>query len=315
MLQMVVVEGKGCNSLNPSKFCAIPLPSHLSNFCDIQELMRIFFFIIFLTIATPSTQIVACTGVFVTQGEASLVGNNEDYFARTQTKIFVKPPEGNKYGRLFFGFGSSTQVYGFGEFNPQGGMNEQGLFFDCFATPPLPVTGSINKQKFKDHPFEVLLAECATVEEVLVKFNDYNLDFMKTFQIFIADKTGRSAIIEGDKIIRKSGWYQVVTSFYHSKPSLGGYPCKRYENACRILESSQDVSVEQVKKILEKTHVENINYRGRIIETLYSNIYDLGKGLVYVYYHHDFGNEIVINLKNEFVKGKRCYDLQSLFAK
>jgi hypothetical protein len=42
-------------------------------------------------------------------------------------------------------------------------MNEQGLFFDFFATPPLPVTESINNPKFKDHPFEVLLAECATV--------------------------------------------------------------------------------------------------------------------------------------------------------
>ncbi|MEJ2165248.1 MAG: hypothetical protein P8X90_06945 [Desulfobacterales bacterium] len=277
--------------------------------------MRILLFIIFLSLATPSTHIFACTGFFAAQGEAALVGNNEDYFNTTQTRIVVKPPEGNKHGRLFFGFGSSTPQYGFGEFNPQGGMNDQGLFFDCFATPPLPVTESVYKPKFKDHPFEVLLAECATVEDVLVKFNNYNLDFMKKFQIFIADRTGHSAIIEGDKIIRKSGWYQVVTSFYHSKPSLGGYPCKRYETAVRILESSQDVSIEQFKKILEKTHVENIKYKGHIVETLYSNIYDLRKGLVYVYYHHNFSNEIVINLKNEFIKGKRSYDLQSLFTR
>ena len=70
-----------------------------------------------------------------------------------------------------------------------------------------------------------------------------------------------------------------------------------------------------LKKILEKTHVENIKYKGGIVETLYSNIYDLRKGLIYVYYHHDFGNEIVITLKNEFVKGKRSYDLKSLFTK
>ena len=73
--------------------------------------------------------------------------------------------------------------------------------------------------------------------------------------------------------------------------------------------------LDSLKKILEKTHVENIKYKGRIIETLYSNIYDLQEGLVYVYYHHNFGNEIVINLKNEFIKGKRSYDMQSLFAK
>ena len=139
--------------------------------------------------------------------------------------------------------------------------------------------------------------------------------FMKKFQIFIADKTGQSAIIEGDKIVRKSEWYQVVTSFYHSNPSLGGYPCQRYETALDILENSKGISIEQFKKILDKTHVENIQYKSRIIETLYSNIYDLRKGLVYVYYRHDFDNEIIINLKNEFIKGKRSYNLQSLFAK
>jgi hypothetical protein len=277
--------------------------------------MRIILAIIFLCSATPSMQILACTGFFATKGEVALVGNNEDYFNTTQTKIFVKPPEGKKYGRLFFGFYSPETHYGFGNFNPQGGMNDQGLFFDCFATPPLPVKESENKKEFENHPFEILLGECATVEDVLAKFNNYNLGFMKKFQIFIADKTGQSAIIEGDKIVRKSEWYQVVTSFYHSNPSLGGYPCKRYETALDILENSKGISIEQFKKILDKTHVENIQYKSRIIETLYSNIYDLRKGLVYVYYRHDFDNEIIINLKNEFIKGKRSYNLQSLFAK
>jgi hypothetical protein len=278
--------------------------------------MRKLLFIICLFITIPSsTQIFACTGFFATQGDVALVGNNEDYFNTTQTKIIVQPPEGRKYGRLFFGFGSSTPHYGFGNFNPQGGMNEQGLFFDCFGTPPLAVTASVSKPKFKEHPFEVLLAECATVEDVIAKFNNHNLDFMKTFQLFIADKTGQSAIIEGDKIIRKSGRYQVVTNFYQSKRSFWKYPCKRYKTAIKILKRSQDISIEQFKKILEKTHVENIKYKGGIVETIYSNIYDLRKGLVYVYYHHDFSDEVVITLQNEFIKGKRSYDLQSLFTK
>jgi penicillin V acylase-like amidase (Ntn superfamily) len=278
--------------------------------------MKIFLFIIslFITILS-STQIFACTGFFATQGDVALVGNNEDYFNTTQTKIVVQPPESRKYGRLFFGFGTSTPHYGFGNFNPQGGVNEQGLFFDCFATPPLAVTASASKPKFKEHPFEVVLAECATVEDVIAKFNNHNLDFMKTFQLFIADKTGQSAIIEGDKIIRKSGRYQVVTNFHQSKRYFWKHPCKRYKTAIKILERSQDVSIEQFKKILEKTHVENIKYKGGIVETLYSNIYDLRKGLIYVYYHHDFSNEIVITLNNEFVKGKRSYDLKSLFTK
>jgi hypothetical protein len=277
--------------------------------------MRTLFFLIFLSLATPSAQILACTGLFLTRGDTAIVGNNEDYFNTTPTSIMIKPPDGDKYGSLSFGFGYPMSHYGFGKVNPQGGVNDQGLFFDCYATPSFEVTGSVNKPKFKGHPFEVLLAECATVEEVISLFRTHNLDFMKKFKLFIADKTGQSAIIEGDNIIRKSGGYQVVTNFYQSNPSLGNYPCSRYAAAIKSLEKSQDNSIEHIKNILNKTHVENINYKGRTIETLYSNMYGLRKGLVYVYYRHDFSNGIVINLKNEFAKGKHHYDLGVLFTK
>ena len=92
--------------------------------------MRILLFIIALFITIPaSTQIFACTGFFATQGDAALVGNNEDYFNTTQTKIVIQPPESKKYGRLFFGFDSSAPHYGFGNFNPQGGMVNTSLPF------------------------------------------------------------------------------------------------------------------------------------------------------------------------------------------
>lgn len=278
--------------------------------------MRILLFIVSLILAIPTgTQIFACTGFFITGGNKAIVGNNEDYFNTTPTSIMIKPPEGDKYGSLFFGFGYAISHYGFGKFNPQGGINDQGLFFDAYATPPLEVAASSNKPKFKGHPFEVLLAECATVEEAISLFRNHDLNFMKKFQLFIADRTGQSAIIEGDNIIRKSSRYQVVTNYYQSNPALGNYPCKRYETAIKILEKSQDNSIEQLKKILEKTHVENVKYNGLIVETLYSNIYDLKKGLIYVYYKHDFRNEVVINLKKEFSKGKHHYNLSSLFPK
>jgi hypothetical protein len=49
--------------------------------------------------------------------------------------------------------------------------------------------------------------------------------------------------------------------------------------------------------------------------TQYSNIYDLTNRLVYVYYFHDFDNEIIINLSDELKKGRHYFELPSLFGK
>ena len=62
--------------------------------------------------------------------------------------------------------------------------------------------------------------------------------------------------------------------------------------------------------ILEATHRNTLGAR-----TLYSNIYDLKNGLVYLYYLHNFKNEVVIDLNEELKKGRHYYDLPSLFGK
>ena len=54
---------------------------------------------------------------------SGLVGNNEDYKI-PYTRVWFVPPENGKYGRVYFGYDN---------WSPQGGMNDQGLFFDFFA--------------------------------------------------------------------------------------------------------------------------------------------------------------------------------------
>jgi hypothetical protein len=49
--------------------------------------------------------------------------------------------------------------------------------------------------------------------------------------------------------------------------------------------------------------------------TQYSNVYDLTNGLVYVYFLHDFDNEIFFNLCEELKKGRHYCDLPLLFGK
>ena len=73
-----------------------------------------------------------CTGIYANIGNIILFGNNEDH-GDPDSYIWFVSSQDNKFGLMF---------YGFGDFTPQGGMNERGLSFDCFAHPPLEVTNS-----------------------------------------------------------------------------------------------------------------------------------------------------------------------------
>jgi hypothetical protein len=249
----------------------------------------------------------ACTAFMMSDGEKVLVGNNEDYNI-PYTRVWFVPAGNGQYGRVYFGYDN---------WSPQGGMNDQGLFFDFFATKPLEVELSKQKPKFQGPIIDRMAAQCATVGEVLDMFGQYNLDFMLKFQMFVVDKSGDAAIVEGDHIIRKSGSYQVVTNFHQSKVKENQRPCEwhkpscmQYKKAESMLTEGGSASVAHFRDILEATHRNTLYAR-----TLYSNIYDLRNGLVYLYYLHNFKKEVVIDLNEELKKGRHYYDLPALFGK
>ena len=96
-----------------------------------------------------------------------LVGNNED-FASVPTKAWIFPREKGKLGRIYFGFKDLPYL-------PMGGMNERGLFFDCFSTPPLEVKLSKNKEKYRGFLMTKIMEKCGTVRKALRIFSKYNL--------------------------------------------------------------------------------------------------------------------------------------------
>ncbi len=247
----------------------------------------------------------ACTAFLIANDSEVLFGNNEDFW-NPSTKMWFVPAEGGNYGAVFFGFD---------DLSPQGGMNEAGLAFDGFATEPKPVTGSDGKVRFDGNLVLKVMVECATVSEVLEVFAKYDLTMMERFMLMFADATGDSVIIEGDEVIRKTGAFQVVTNFYQSEDPEGnnaygeGKACSRFKIAKDMLKGAKRVDVSQARRILDAVHVDGES------NTLYSNIYDLNDGLVYIYSFHDFEHEIVIDLAKELKKGARVLDLPSLFPR
>ena len=137
----------------------------------------------------------------------------------------------------------------------------------------------------------------------------HDLSFMTNFQLMLVDKLGNSAIIEGEEVIWKNDYYQVCTNFYQSNPSLGGYPCWRYDTAVELFEDHQDsVSIPLFRDILNATHQEG-QY-----PTLYTNIYDLHDGKVYLYYNHYYDEVVIFDLLEGLGRGNREYQILDLYS-
>ncbi len=253
--------------------------------------------VLFISALTWAGVAEACTAFLAAQGDVVLAGNNEDY-VNPRTKIWFVPAENGQHGRVYFGFD---------DLHPQGGMNEQGLFFDGFATAPRKVVRSADKPPYAGRLMDKVMAECATVEEVLAVFGRYNLAFMERAMLMFGDATGNSAIIEGDDVVAKKGRFQVITNFYQSQTPAGQEPCERYKIAVDMLSRSEEVSVPLFRRILSAVHAEQES------RTLYSNIYDLKRRVVYVYHFHNFENVVVFDLAEELKKGSRVLDLPALF--
>lgn len=241
--------------------------------------------------------IIACTGFYYAANDIVIAGTNEDWI-NPFSRIWFLPAEENKFGRVYFGFN---------EGGVQGGVNDQGLFFDGFATKPLRPVLSENKELYVGDLTHKVMEECKTVDEVLAVFSKYNLKFMENAMFFFGDIYGNSVIIEGDVILRKEGKHQIVTNFYQSRVDQDSISCQRYINAEKIAASAKNVNKDLVRRILSDTHQE-----GKY-PTQYSNIYDLKNGLIYVYHFHNYENMVEINIDEELKKGKHTIELPSLF--
>jgi len=240
-----------------------------------------------------------CTTVFATDGEQMLGGNNEDYMDPL-TKVWFVPAEQGTFGRVYFGYEN---------YFSQGGMNDQGLFFDSQSVDmplPVPIEG---KQPFTGTNFvDYVMAHCATVACVAEMFETYYAQETWAWQHLFGDATGESAIIEPQTILRQRGGYQVATNFYQSITPPAERTCWRYSTATSLLGSPVPLSVERMRDVMDAVHqgVEES-------PTLYTNVYDLVNRKVYLNYFFDYEHVVVLDLAEELAQGAHGYDLPALF--
>jgi hypothetical protein len=242
-----------------------------------------------------------CTIVMAARNGLVLVGNNED---RNHPKTIVTflPATSGYYGRIVFGFDDGPV---------QGGMNDQGLFIDGNALAPTGWKPDPSKPTFRGNVMMIILGTCATCDEVKAFFEKSNFYALERARFPVADRSGASMVVEYGQgrvqFVRSSTWYQIATNFVMSNVSDGNYPCWRYRAADKILSEAKELNRDLVRDVLEKTHLEGESL------TVYSNIYDLKNGLIYLYNLRNFQEAMIFNLAEELKKGERRVELSSLF--
>jgi len=242
----------------------------------------------------------SCTVFYAAAENIALGGNNEDFW-NPFTKMWFIPAETGKYGRMYVGFD---------DFSLQGGMNDQGLFFDGLAVKNVTVPADPSKATYNGNLVDKAMSECATVDCVINMINRYDMSGAWNGQFFFGDRTGDAAIIEPLNIIRNEGRYLIATNFFQSEVPAEerDQECWRYQAAYEQLDAAETFSVELFRDILDAVHQEE-TWGG----TLYSTIYDLNAGLIYVYLFHDFEHEVVLNLADELAQGAHTYEIPALF--
>ena len=240
----------------------------------------------------------ACTAVFVANGNVVLVGNNEDA-AMPLNKVWVVSGEGGKYSRLYLGYAGNTTI--------EGGVNEKGLWFDSFSVEAKPVAPSPGQSVFEGDMHDKIMAECATVEEAVALLRRYRNLFLSDNMLMVGDRTGASAIIEGNAVLPRRGDYQIITNFRQSEHPNGSEVCGRYKIAEAMLKAEPHVTVDGMRKILAAVHQEGS------VATVYSYICDLRNMKMYLYHFHNFENVVALDVKQELAKGNHSRGLEEIF--
>jgi hypothetical protein len=256
----------------------------------------------------------SCTIFMASFGDKVLFGNNEDYH-NPKTYIWVEPGDKDNYGRVCFGFDN---------YSLQGGINEKGLSFDANGLPKADLNPH---PELPASPYEwavvTIMKKAATVEEAIdiaSRYRRENWSIPMSYQIILADAKGDAVVIsagpDGELAFtrKKEGdGFFVSTNFNRANPENAySYPCRRYNKAVEMLrriKHKDDLTVEYFRSILDAVHSE-----GPSNNTLYSNIFDLRKGIIYLYHWHQFEEVVKLEVAGLLAEGKKTTRIRDLFS-
>jgi hypothetical protein len=301
------------NPLMFSIFCVLILSSTIILFSSFK----------FPCYLDNKTHVKTNCSIFTVKDETSVYfGNNEDEGGdRERTDMwFVPSDDGQSYGCVYVGFAENEPGGDDVDGIEIGGMNTEGLCFD--GNGIIPGEHVNYREDLGSHYYYltsrgIILRECATVEEVIIWYQTHNMGGDWWGQTHWADKTGDAVVvspaIDGSiAFTRISGDFLISTNFNVDHPGGTYYPCPRFDFlTTRLTEitTTDNVSLDNCANLLEAVHVpQTYSYAG----TVYSNVYDLKKQVIYLYVHGNYDEVVTLNLSAELAKGYHGYVIENL---
>ncbi len=262
---------------------------------------------VFISFIFTNTLIVnACSVFMANDGENVWIGNNEDEIQTTKYRMWFYPAKKNSYGYAIW---TDLNLKVLSYLNPQGGLNEFGLFIDFTAIDEAEILIDPTKPDRKKQVVTDVLKKCKTVEEALAFLCKYNLVKIKNAQLFIGDASGNYATVHGGYTVKKTENNFALTNYCIKNGHKEA--CHRRDVATQYLSTSTTFQLNDITNILEKAtqKLPNNNI------TNYSMAVNLKTSIIYLYYKHDFSTVSTISLADELKKGKHHKDIVDYFPK
>jgi len=280
-----------------------------------------FTWLISLISGSSITNVYACTNFKIKDDQTFYFGNSEDHAFRQISDTFITfVPQGQnwfdgsklKYGAVVVGYANGS-----GNSWVQGGMNEKGLAFDSTSVPH--TEPNLHDERPPNLVPEIF--SCETISEVVEYKKTHGVYQQEgSVQSFYVDKSGESVVFhigeDGEfSFFRNNGSFQLATNYYVEDPSHGNPgsdAIRRYNAAEQVLDyivKNDDISIESITLVLDAVHFE-----GSAVNTLYSNIFDVTNGDIYLYFFHQFEEVVKLNLEEELAKGRHAYRISDLFT-
>jgi hypothetical protein len=269
---------------------------------------------VFILMLSIVYKVNACSVFYATDANKILAGKNTDWKIPDLQLLFVPAKDGS------YGYMVHNIRYFISYFSSDGGINDQGLFFEC-ADNLFPrdlgfhPEGTIN---FDGNTLVKILTSCNNVDDVIEFFKKWNDAGLSGSHILFGDRFGKSVIIErADNIslafIRSDKNYQVATNFlnsYMSDPVLARFTgCYRYTYIDDMLKSNKELSVDLFRTILD-----GAANKGQETPTISSFIYDLTNLDLYAYVNNNYDELLKFNLNDELKTNWHSIYLQDYFS-
>ncbi len=228
---------------------------------------------------TPQGQ--ACSVFAVPEGDAVLVGNNEDW-PGPGARVWARPASGDRLGFLYFGFS---------EDQPQGGVNAAGVAFDALGLPDAPRPAANGGERATGaEPLFRMLGSCRSAEEAMRLLTSLDWDCLRSAQVFLADRSGFSAVVGPGGVVIARGGKLIATNIPATATAERRGSCARYRLIEEALGGAGALAA-RCRTALAAAHQE-----GEGGGTQYSMIYDLRALTVEVFWFHDFTRSRTIDI-------------------